>query len=233
MRPRARTEMFNFSFLDILATVLGVLLFILLFAILNQSELHKQSEEFERSHLLGKASETLEEGRAEGEKAQDLRAEIEGITPKIESLEKLHKSINEDIEELKEQCESREENIAALEKERERKKGMGMKLPNASGGGRGEPFHIDCTKDGLILLGTNLEEGRDSRKRCSSGDIEKADGPFGKLLKDISSGRRSKDTVLVLWIRPDGVESGRLAMDAARKAEVRMGYEPADQQWSF
>ena len=109
-------------------------------------------------------------------------------------------------------------------------------LPKAQQSGTRVPVHVDCQKDRLVILGSDVTKGADRRKTCMAASIAKPASAIGRLLREMrtAAGRRSgQEEVIVLWIRPDGIAVANRAMAAARKARVPLGWEPADRDWRF
>lgn len=248
-RRRREVQIFSFSFLDILATTLGVLLFILLFAILNRSGIGASAEWQKR--LEGQRGEQVAvQRRAELAKrahdqavseTQEVRKAGAGLSGnRAAEVAETNEALDRAIQETKNEIKGLEDRIASVRRQvdelegglRGSDKGV-AKLPKAKGGGRGRPIHVDCQRDGVFILGADVEAEKESRRFCATDGINDAGNAFDQLIGDIQGGRLPRDSVIVLWVRPDGVKAAKAAIQMARQAKVRLGWEPADQDWEF
>lgn len=260
VRRRRQVELFSFSFVDILATTIGVLLFILLMAVLNQSGVTEyakmakkvksaETQREEAARQVKEAEEALRKaldetrrarenasGRAAGfaMQAQEMAAErekqraaneaaqarIRALKAQKDELEKKNKSLSQTLQAQQAQAQTQTQTPAAT--------GLQM-LPKAKGGAEGVAVHVDCRKDGLVILGSDVTSGDGQREFCPLGEIPSSNSAFGKLVQRT---KRSSGQVLVLWVRPDGVASADKAIKAAR-GKVPLGWEPADKDWTF
>lgn len=249
MKRRREPQLFNFSFLDILATTIGVLLFILLFAILDQSQATVVSELEERLKGLRRDAEestaAVQEAREAYDKAwaetQEARKKASGSAESMaataQRMAEENRELAAQVQQLRGEIEGLTSRQKALEATLEEKQAMldspeGVHvLPKAKGGGRGQPVHVDCRKDGLVIHG--LGGSDDEKIFCKADDVEAENGALSDLLQRIERSQTPRRYVVVLWIRPDGSRVADKAMPVIRKAGVRLGWEPADSGWVF
>jgi hypothetical protein len=234
--------MFSFGFLDILATTIGVLIFIMLFAALSHSgapevmELLAQEDELEQE--LQAAHQQVEQARREHENAKKATAkarealgqEASSIDRQAADLEEENEDILHDIEDARRESDRLERQLEGLEDE---PAGPAV-VPRARKKSRVVPYHVDCRESGLVLLGPNMEYRGNNRLRVKVGNIDDNHGSYRRLLNRIKRrGRGPNRGVLVLWVRPDGVKAADEAIKEAQDMGVSVGWEPADSDWAF
>jgi len=246
-------RLFNFSFVDILATTIGVLLFILLMAVVNQSGLLAHSRwtrAVARAKAgVAKAAEAEKEGKARYEAALErTKGAVAKIPPNAAAVAKRAQEIAEqntrlaaesravrnEVRTLRAGKAAAEREIARLKKSES--EGKRLKLPVAARKGNEVAVHVDCRRDGLVIIGSDPTKGAESRDRCPTRRIGDANSAFGRLLKRVREVRNSgqaREAVLVLWIRPDGIAAADAAIRAAEEANVPLGWEPAEKDWLF
>jgi len=252
MRRVREVQLFNFSFLDILATVIGVLLFILLMAILHQSgiadyaeweqklnEAQARASAAEEAEVQAKAAyevarqetqrvrnEATGEAAAMATEAGRLADASQALADQVAAAERRAKELKDRRERLAEQVANQQ---AAVENE-----GAEYRLPKAAGGAGASPVHVDCRKEGLVILGLDVTSGVTSREVCPVDDIEKPGGAYRRLIARVKKSRSAgRPEVIVLWVRPDAVDTADKAITAAEEAKAPLGWEPADSNWAF
>jgi len=243
MRQRRSVQIFNFSFVDILATTIGVLLFVLLMAVLSQSgvaaytKLLRTLEDVEQecTEAAGQVQEAkqdyeaaVEEGKKPPPETEDVLKRAASVEKKNQELADLLDEMQERVEELETQKQEAQERIA--EAKDAHPEGAKLMLPKAEGGARATAIHVDCRSNGLVILGTNVQTGKTQRQFCATDDIEKEGSHFRRLVKSVKGQKRR---VIVLWVRPDGVAAADKAIEIATEAEAPVGWEPADKNWAF
>lgn len=258
MRKRRKSlKIFNFSFIDILATTIGVLLFIMLMAILKLSGAVTVSEQAKNAKVakqkrdgleknIAQTREALEKLKKENKKKEedikvqdignwDLNSKIYMLGSVNNALEEKKRGFENKKDEIKAKLEKLEEVIRKYRREIVEGTGSRGMLPVASNGAKGIPVHVDCRSDGLIILGADLSD-KSSRQHCPLDKISIAGSVFDKLLSRVSARKKQSDKsreIIVLWVRPDGLDAFKKAVFAARKAGAPLGWEPANTDWNF
>ena len=245
---RRPIQVFNFSFLDILATTIGVLLFILLLSVLQQSgwgdvvqwqeKLRQAQSDREDAVAAGqRAIAQQEAARRELEEARQAAAgaatEAAALARESERIEARIKTTRDGMETLsarKSELERRTVELRASVDAPE----LERKLPKAAGGAEAEPVHVDCGNGALVIMGTDLTLPGRPRETVPISDIPRPDSAFGRLMRDVKENSvAGRAQVIVLWVRPDGIDTADKAIEAARRADVPLGWEPANADWAF
>lgn len=252
MRRRRETTIFSFAFLDILATTIGVLMFIMLMAAFQQSgmteaqklddQLKAEQAKLAAAQQRGKQAEAEYQGAAAAEKAAqeklsdlasssssgDRKAQAENVRLAGKAAQ-----IEGKIAEAERRRKGSNQTLAALEVEAERARGHGtrLRLPKAIAGASTTPVHVDCQSEKVVILGARTDEGLGQRQSCPRALLKQPDKPFVKLLGQVKNSKGKMS--IVLWIRPDGVKTANEAISIARQHKARLGYEPADKDWTF
>jgi len=256
MRKRRDVNLFNFSFVDILATTVGVLLFILLMAILNQSGLAAHTfwtQQLEDAKAEARAAtRAARDAQANYASARERARQASTRTrPQAAALARQAQRAADDnarraaaneqtrkrILALKRSLRQLDADIVRLQKTTARPtQGKRLMLPVADKATNKTAVHVDCQRQGLVIIGSKVDAGRASRTLCPASRILDPRSAFGSLLDAMRPADQSgsgPERVLVLWIRPDGIPTADRALRAARRARVPVGWEPADADWTF
>ena len=256
MRRRRATSIFSFAFLDILATTIGVLIFMLLLGVVDQGgvlEAHKlevelaavneQAASLERKALnaeldCGKARSAAV--AAQQELSAFARTRSSAAHEAVGENAELREHIAELEREIAEQERSRgrvSKAIALLKEEIEetRLRGERLRLPVAVRGAKTIPVHVDCREEGVVVLGTRTGDDPFQRESCPLSRLRESNSPFMRLISRINSAaeRNEAQMSIVLWVRPEGLKTFRKARRNARKLGVPIGWEPADADWEL
>jgi len=200
MVKRRGVSLFSFSFVDILATTTGVLLFILLMAVLNQSGFAAYQAWSETLTRLeseqARAAEDAEKAKKECEAARNATAkarakvrpiaaanieDVEKIEKKNAALEKEARVWRGRVEGLEKQRDALQGKIAGY-REAMPKPGKVYVIPKTREEADDEPVHVDCRKDRLIILGTDLTADPSERRAVPLREIPRSGGAFGRLI---------------------------------------------------
>jgi hypothetical protein len=254
VRRKKSIQLFNFSFVDILATTIGVLLFIMLMAVLNVSgavahgeakrELRGyEAEGRELTSEIAKAEAELEGVKKDNDKKRriaagddsELKSEIDGLANANQALEKGNAALTAKATEAEAKIKELE---AEIEQAQASKSDSDKQffLPKAEGGSSATPIHVECSSDGLTILGSDVEKGRDRRVFCPSNQVSSDKGSFGDLVKSVAKTKGASGAgrkVIVLWIRPDGLDVAKQAITAARNGGASLGWEPFSEGGAF
>ncbi|MBI4612235.1 MAG: hypothetical protein HY720_01365 [Planctomycetes bacterium] len=247
MAKRTEASPFNISFLDILSCALGGLLFILIFFLLQSALTEPDTSEADAAaerdrqerEALRKERENLTteldllrsrtaEKRAEAEKraaeSAQARAAFDSLrqaqteTQKVEQMRELA-----DLEaaRLRRRIEEVREEVKTLS---DRSKVSVVKfLPRQGGGGSaGQVHHVVVSGEELVLY--------PGKEKVPVKNALDAGSKYRKLLERLASDR---DRAMILWFRPSGFEHFQAIASAAIEAEVRFGWEPADEDWNI
>ena len=251
MRKRRQIAIFSFSFVDVLATTVGVLVFVLLTAVLNVSgvvtcsQWRRDAMEAESRHndaernaraarrVYRRMSRRLETARMALADASESVREAQKRSSENRQLQAENEALRAEVDRLTTRRDSHRRQLATL-KRGGRSTGARHRLPLAVGGAAAVPVHVDCRKEGLVVLGTDVVAGRADRTACPSRQIADERGVFFLLVDRVRSRKLMPDRqVLVFWVRPDGIESASKATQVARAAGAPLGWEPADSDWEF
>lgn len=254
-RRRKKASMFSFAFLDILATVVGVLIFLLLMGVLSQSGAVEASQwqrkydelDDELAEAQARAADARKRYQDARAAAEDARRELSGEAARVAgqaaAVQEENDGIEQEIRAARDRVGGLEGKITALEhkkdqleKERDRlaQPGRPHMLPRAEGGARATPIHVDCRESELIIMGADVGDSSVKRIHVPADRIEDAGGSYSKLLDGITKrNARRNPTVLVLWVRPDGIKTADTAINVAKERDVPLGWEPADSDWEF
>jgi len=197
-------EIFSFSFVDILATTIGVLLFILLIAVLNQSGMAKYADVVRRIEeakaVRGRTERELENAKQELAQAEeDTRQALENsessaladMAKEARRLASENEATGQENEQLRQQCRQLEDRRDALDKQRRamrtRAAASGKKymLPDAKEGSGEAVVHVDCRADGLTIMGTGLSDDKLKWRFCPKEQVKEDKGAFAELLNDL------------------------------------------------
>ena len=253
MRKRREVLIFSFSFIDILATTIGVLLFIMLMAILNQSGITADSEMDEElktaRQKLANAEQSLhvaEQAFAKAwDDAQDARQHDSGgaqrpsraatLAEEIRAAETQNMELERRMANARKSAANLQNDIEARRNALGSVDGTAM-LPKVKGGSAAKPMHVDCRPDNLLILGDlNDPQGR-LHTLCHLDNIKQPNSSFAQFVhrvKRTASQPGAQREVVVLWIRPGGSKVADHAIGVAREAGVAIGWEPADRDWVF
>lgn len=251
MRKRRQIAIFSFSFVDVLATTVGVLIFILLTAVLNVSgvvtcsQWRRDAMEAESKRDLAelnaqtarsvyrRMSRRLEMARMALADTSESVREAQEHSAGNRKLQAENETLQAEVDRLAARRDSHRRQLAALKREG-RSTGARHRLPLAVGGSAAVPVHVDCRKEGLVVLGTDVVGGRADRTACPVHQIANERGVFFHLVDRVRRRKLMPDRqVLVFWVRPDGIESASKAAQVARAAGAPLGWEPADSDWDF
>jgi hypothetical protein len=256
MRKSRSVQLFSFSFVDILATTIGVLLFILLMAVVNQSGLvehEMRKRELEEAKAAAAAAEQAERDaeakfrkarervkRATSQVPPDAAAtakQAEALADENAALAAKNDAARKQVNALSDQQAELRVKLARFRRELARPEDTNRYvLPKAREGSSKVAVHVDCRADGLAIIGSTVAGGGERRAFCPADRIGSGRSVFGRLLSRLKQGagsRPGQEQVLVLWIRPDGISTSKAAMKAAKSADVPLGWEPADPDWVF
>ncbi len=256
MKKRGEVKLFNFSFVDILATTIGVLLFIMIMAVLNMSGMVARADAVKTKHETKNKKVELEKQIADLlKKFKDLEKKkarlssvkatknVTGRELQAQILREANIRIKGEIAQLKDKID--ELNLSIKDQDRKitdkadqirRYKTFSHRMfPQSVGGSSATPVHVECRKDGVVILGTNTEQ-LGNRTLCRVGKLSSASSEYGKLIREVASKRNYKGVqkkVIVLWVRPDAFVTSRKAIAAAKKVKAPIGWEPAAADWKF
>jgi hypothetical protein len=238
MAPRRGrdVQLFSFSFVDILATTIGVLLFILLIAVMNQSgmaeyaDVARQIEEAKAAEEQSQhALQTTESDLAEAQEATRRTLEQSGDA-KPADLAKQARQISAENAKAKAANDASRRRIELLEIQREaqakRRRAMrsattasGKKymLPQAKEGSNESVVHVDCRSDGVTIMGAALADDKLKWRFCPEADIAKADSAFGRLLVNLK--KKHLDSV---ELKNGDVVKGKIVKESKRVIEVNI-----------
>ena len=249
MRRRRSVQLFSFSFVDILATNIGVLLFILLMAVINESGFAAYRQwtqavkdaEAELAAMAPRISEAKARyQQAHAETIQEMTKPIRGrgeIAQQVRYLTESNSKLNAKNQQTRQSIgslEKEKENIAdtaARIKSARPPDQKGYMFPKAREKTGAVAIHVDCRSDGLVVMGADVTVGVENRETCPTSRIASPGSPFMRLIDRLKR-LRGKE-VIVLWVRPDGIDAADKAIKAARNATVALGWEPANKDWSF
>ena len=244
MATRRELQVFNFAFLDILTSTLGTLLFIFVMALVNQLDLVEQEAlqkqlqglEGQLSQITSETDQAKRDYQAAVAQTDSLGKRTGGDAQKVAGLNTENAELDGKIKDLQGKTAGLTQEADRLQEKINQRnatpeQGSKMMLPVAqSGSGNAVPIHVDCTKNGLIVLGANIagKSSQGQRFSLSEKEIQEANGPYHKFLSQIKA-----PYVLVLWVRPDGIPTCYKALKPAKDAGVAVGYEPASADWRF
>ena len=204
MRKSRDVQLFSFSFVDILATTIGVLLFILLMAVINQSGFVECSQwaktvadtESERDQ----AARDVAQARAQYELAQkQTREAMEDMPPDAKTAARKAQDLAEQNARLATSNRERQKKVAALQEQaaavenrvqrlRQQPDTSGSRrymLPKAEQRSNEIAIHVDCRSDGVVILGSDVSAANEGRETCPTDDIGKTNSAFGRLIKQL------------------------------------------------
>ena len=159
--------------------------------------------------------------------------EAQQLSTENSRLQRENDALAAAVEQLTTQRDSQKRQLATLERE-QRKAGARLRLPQAFGGAAAVPVHIDCRREGLVILGTDVAGGRAARRTCPRRMIARERSTFLELVGRVRGRKLAPSRqVIVFWIRPEGIESATKAIKIARNAGAPIGWEPAGTDWEF
>lgn len=241
-RPTQEIEIFNFSFLDILGCTIGALIFVLLVTMVGDmaqsaamaaalvappkddpkkidAERRARQARDEQDRKRRQDEETLKRTIADLKKRiaeAQRRMPVPSQSPSAPALpvvtEKDVQVARAELEALRKQREALETTLA--------RRTRSVMIPQAiqgQGGGAYKPIHVEC-----IGGGVTIHPGRTFDPTGAIG---------GALVLLVERLKSDTEHSLVLWVRPDGVEAFDWASRLARRADIRVGWEPLEQDW--
>lgn len=251
MRKRRQIAVFSFSFVDVLATTVGVLIFVLLTAVLNVSGVVTRSQwrqdalDAELKHrdaelgarttrsVYRRMSRRLEMARMSLADSSEAVRDAQTASSENRRLQAENDTLRAQVDRLTARRDRQRRQQAAITREG-RGTGSRCRLPLAVGGAAAVPVHVDCRKEGLVILGTDIVGGRADRTSCPRRRIADEHGVFRHLVERVGGRKLMPDRqVVVLWVRPGGIETATKAIKLARAAGAPLGWEPADSDWEF
>jgi hypothetical protein len=256
MKKRRQVQLFNFSFVDILATTIGVLLFILIMAVLNLSGVVAHAEWAHQATVAGQKVDDLKGKLAGAQAAYDqavadntaamnaaagdnsaIADQISDLARRNRELDTANQALRDKLGQLQDQAaklKDQKQTLAAASEEDTPANAGQYILPQAHGGAKAIPVHVDCRADGLIVIGRDVKSPRSQRITIPSDAIAASDGEFRNLVAQVAGKQHGPGReVLVLWIRQTGIVNAYAAIKIAKDAGAPLGWEPALDEWSF
>ena len=258
MRRRREVSIFSFAFLDILATTIGVLIFLLLLAAVDQSGIaeaqkleqmlvHARTRSASAQQQVRQAEQELAQKRAAARAAQRELSNLARPTPRASAGELLTKErarcrlqsqeLERKIDAAKQRLERANKNVASHQAALNNAHGRGQTrhLPEAVGGADTIAVHVDCRKDSLVILGAQPGAWAAPRQTCPKDALASSTSPYQKLIAQVkqSQAQPKGKLSIVLWVRPDGIGAADKALALALRQGVPIGLEPADADWKL
>jgi hypothetical protein len=269
-RYRRQVEIFNFSFLDILACTIGLLIFIMVMVFVLQSgstaladyskiiagdsnraaSLNKQSDadealaarlEAEVDHVATLVDWNLVNRRNAARAARDFEADR--LSADRKTLADLQSKIQQGLRE-RDDLRTRMNQAATALADAQRRSQNARKREAAFDDRKDAPnillkpskaapnsvcLFVDCRKDRVVLLRFPLKGKPQLLGTTKAEDLDLLTSNF---MKEIDAQTRLPNPSVVLWVRPDGIETFNKARSMLPTG-LNYGYEPASADWSF
>jgi hypothetical protein len=274
-RKRSRQiEIFNFSFLDILACTIGLLIFIMVMVFILQSGspvadtvavVRHKSEEARRQRLSADEDSAIASQLEEqlsrihdavrpdlrsardsaAQQAQTARADYEGVLSQLRTTEAELENARgggeqksdtdlRDAEARLKEARARNEAAKALvaqangEPPTEHVQLLPKQKDGEASGGY-DVLHLDCRSDSIVVLGPDAEGNFHESGHFQLSDLGDKDSA---LQRTIDAHALVSNSLVLLWVRPDGVETFKKVRDALPEG-LAFGYEPMDASQHF
>jgi len=256
MKKRRQVQLFNFSFVDILATTIGVLLFILIMAVLNLSGTVAHAEWTHQAAVAGQQVADLAGQLADAQAAHDqavadhdaamqaaagdnhaIAGQVSDLARRNRELDTANQALRDKLSQLQDQAaklKGQRQALAAAAAEEAPADAGHYILPQAHGGAKAIPVHVDCRADGLVIIGRDVKSPRAQRIAIPADAIAAPDSAFRTLVSQVAGKQHGPNReVLVLWIRQAGIVNAYAAIKVAKDTGAPLGWEPALDDWSF
>ncbi len=164
-----------------------------------------------------------------------MRGQVADVDAKLTAADK-------DLAELKRQLEEERAKRERVERTRQaiaKSAAEGRKI-SVPVRGSGNPmaanftniYHVICSKDGVAIThesatGASKAEG----VRVPRGELKERASAFMAAVGDVRL--NSKTHTMILWVRPDGLDTYSQAKNVADESKINVGDEPADADWEL
>jgi hypothetical protein len=223
-----QVNIFNFSFLDIIACTVGALVFVLVMFMLHASqEAYKATSPKREEDLLAGIADNLK-GKA------DLKILEDKLAAAREQAEKLGLGRDITIEKLKAENESKKLEIARLADKilalqqkasvtKEAPVGIWIEVLEPQEGPLRKPYLVECRRGGIYLIEENVSETYERTRESTSR--------WNALRQRVAES--AEDDFILLLVRPDGIWTFNRLRSQLRRLKIPLGYEPILSDWKI
>ncbi|HEY2588115.1 MAG TPA: hypothetical protein VGI81_20395 [Tepidisphaeraceae bacterium] len=274
-RSRSRqVEIFNFSFLDILACTIGLLIFIMVMVFILQSG----SPVADTTAIINQRAEEMRQYQASADQDSAIAAQLEQqlshirdtVSPELrvarDDAARQNHARRAEYDQAIARLHGVEAELATARAERRRKSDAELRqahvvldaavarneaakaavaraidapsverlrfLPSRSAPEVTEDYrvlHVDCRATEVVFLERDSAGNMCESDRCAAAGLWEKDSAFSRLVYQHA---RAEHPLVLLWVRPDGIETFNRVMRAMPKG-IACGYEPANSEWHF
>ena len=227
-RTQTQVDIFNFSFLDIIACTVGALIFVLMMFMLHASqEAYKAASPRREQELLSGIAE-MENAKSEMEILEEKLAAARnqlheiGLAKEIttEKLKAENESVRNEIVRL-----AREK--TQLEQKASRKKeaslGIWIEVIQSRESPDRKPYLVECRQNSVYLFEERLSETLERTRENISR--------WNALVRRVEASR--EDDFILFLIRPEGIGTFHRLRARLRASDIPHGYEPILADWKI
>lgn len=223
-----QVDIFNLSFLDIIACTVGALIFVLLMFMINASQVAVQASSPKREKDLLQSISDIENGRSElkileGKLAAARKQNEEmglgkDITP--EKLQAEKESLKNEIARLADQI--KDWKIKASQT-RDAPLGIWVEVLESRDSLERRPHLVECRQDGIYIFEEKISETLERTRENTSR--------WNALRQRVEDSRENE--YILFLVRPDGISTFSQLRSQLKRLETPHGYEPILSHWKI
>jgi cell division protein FtsB len=219
-------DIFNLSFLDVIACTVGALIFVLLMFMINASQVVVQASSPKREEDLLKSISDIESGRDELKildgklaAARNQKEEMglgKDVTP--EKLQAENESLKNEIARLADEVKDLENKASQTQNA---PLGIWVEVLESRDSLKRRPHLVECRQDGIYIFEEKISETLERIRENTSR--------WNALRQRVEDS--GENQYILFLVRPDGISTFSRLRSQLKRLEISHGYEPVLSDW--